>query len=93
MSERRFLSTPEAVAAAVRAARASRGWTQSELAVRAHVGRRFVADLEAGHPRAELAKVLSVLDSLDIHALAVPSVLTSALVDDIDLDAVLARFA
>ncbi len=89
----RFLSTPLDVAEAVRSARASLHLTQAQLAMRAKVGRRFVVDLEAGHPRAELAKVLAVLDVLDIHALALPSVAPSRSGDDIDLDEVIRRFA
>lgn len=47
-------------------------FTQAELADKAGVGRKFVVELEAGHPRAELAKVLDVLDALGIDATAQP---------------------
>ncbi|WP_248491895.1 helix-turn-helix transcriptional regulator [Tsukamurella sp. PLM1] len=69
----RFLNTPDAVAAAVRDGRTAQGLAQAELARRAGVGRRFVVDLEAGHPRAELGKVLAVLSALGIHATALPA--------------------
>ncbi len=77
----------------MRSTRAALGLSQLALAKRAGVGRRFVVDLESGHPRAELGKVLAVLDALDIHALALPSVRMPSRVDDVDLDVVIARFA
>lgn len=69
---RRFIDTTERLAEVVRVRRHEQGWTQAELAVRAGVGRRFVVDLEAGHPRAELAKTLQVLAALGVQPLAVP---------------------
>lgn len=69
-----FLNTSERVAEAVRSSRRARGWSQEHLAKQAGVGRRFVHDLEVGHPRAEIGKVLDVLDALEIHAIALPSV-------------------
>ncbi|MDN5743795.1 MAG: helix-turn-helix domain-containing protein [Nocardioidaceae bacterium] len=89
----KFLATAEAVAETVHAQRLGRGWSQAELAAKAGVGRRFVVDLEAGHPRAELAKVLSVLDALGVHALALPSEPVPYDLDAVDLDAVVERFA
>jgi y4mF family transcriptional regulator len=50
----------------VRDARASAGLTQEGLATRAHVSRRWVADLESGKPGVELGKVLRVLAVLDV---------------------------
>ncbi|MDR1265342.1 MAG: helix-turn-helix transcriptional regulator [Propionibacteriaceae bacterium] len=72
--EYRFLDSPEAVAAAVRQGRAARRLSQADLAAEAGVGRRFVSDLENGHPRAELGKVLAVLRALGVHATALPAV-------------------
>jgi DNA-binding transcriptional regulator YiaG len=40
--------------------------SQQELAARAHVGRRFVSDLEAGKTTAELGKALAVCQALRI---------------------------
>jgi HTH-type transcriptional regulator/antitoxin HipB len=92
--QHRFLTTPEAVGQAVREGRKAAGWTQAELATRAGVGRRFVVDLEAGHERAELGKVLAVLEALDIHATALPPPPPPATrPQDVDLKAVIARFA
>lgn len=71
--KRRFLSSTAAVAEAVREGRAEAHLTQAQLATKAGVGRRFIVDLEAGHERAELAKVLGVLEALDIHAVALPT--------------------
>jgi len=53
--------------AAVRDARQARGLTQAGLAERAKVSRQFVISLERGAgPRAELARVLSVLRALGL---------------------------
>ena len=89
----RFLTTPMAVAEAVRSARADAGLSQAQLAAKAGVGRRFIVDLESGHPRAELAKVLNVLNALDIHALALPAPPVTRRLEDVDLNAVVERFA
>lgn len=90
--KRRFFNTVEAVGQAVREARREQGLTQGELASKANVGRRFIVELEAGHLRAELGKVLKVLEALGIHAVALPSVRPSQRLDDIDLDEVMKRF-
>lgn len=65
------------------------GLTQAQLATKAGVGRRFIVDLEAGHDRAELPKVLSVLDALDIHAPVLPPATKRTRMEDVDLDQVL----
>jgi len=70
--KRKFIDTTARLAAVVRDERTAKGLTQAELATRAKVGRRFVLDLEAGHPRAELSKTLDVLRALDVQPLAVP---------------------
>lgn len=64
------MNTPDAVAAVVREGRSAMSMTQAQLADKAGVGRKFVVGLEAGRPRAELAKVLDVLEALDIDATA-----------------------
>lgn len=59
------------LAALVRTARLSRGWTQDELAHRAQVSRKWLSQLERGtHQRAELGHVLAVLRALDVHLTA-----------------------
>lgn len=72
--ERKYIDTVDRLADVVQAARHERGWTQQVLAEHAGVGRRFIVDLEAGHPRAEVGKVLHVLKVLGIEPLAVPTV-------------------
>ncbi|MFT4234152.1 MAG: HipA N-terminal domain-containing protein [Microbacterium sp.] len=63
---RPFLTTSQAVGAEIRRARTAAGLSQAQLAARAGVGRRFVVDVESGHDRAELGKVLVLLDVLDV---------------------------
>ena len=53
--------------ASVRGRRQSLGWTQSELANRAHVSRQWISAFEAGKPTAELGLVIRLLDALDLH--------------------------
>lgn len=48
----------------VKSRRNASGMTQQELATIIGVNRRWVGDLEAGHPRAELALVLDALDAV-----------------------------
>ncbi len=52
------------IGALVRSTRKSSGLRQDELAGAAGVGLRFIVDLEAGKPTAQLGKVLQVLDAL-----------------------------
>lgn len=47
--------------------------TQADLAQAAGVGRRFISDLEAGKPTAELGKALTVCRALGLSLLAAPS--------------------
>ena len=58
------LSTTQTLGAALRAARKRMGLTQSELALAAGVGVRFVVELEAGKPTVQLAQVLRVVEVL-----------------------------
>jgi y4mF family transcriptional regulator len=58
---------------AVREARKELKLTQEQLAHKAHVSRAFVGELEKGHSRAELGKVLDVLDVLGISTRAITS--------------------
>lgn len=48
----------------VKSRRNAIGMTQQELATLIGVNRRWVGELEAGHPRAELALVLDALDAV-----------------------------
>jgi len=53
--------------AAARGRRQSLGWTQSELADRAHVSRQWISEFEAGKPTAELGLTIRLLDALDLR--------------------------
>lgn len=65
------LVTAEEVGEALRVNRIALGWTQSELAKRARVSRQWLIKVEAGHPGAELGRLLSVLHALHL-AVAFP---------------------
>lgn len=56
--------TPTEIGTTIRTARKSQGLRQDELAGAAGVGLRFIVDLEAGKPTAQLGKALQVLHAL-----------------------------
>jgi y4mF family transcriptional regulator len=56
--------TPADIGDLVRTTRKAAGLRQDELAGAAGVGLRFIVDLEAGKPTAQLGKVLEVLAAL-----------------------------
>ncbi len=56
--------TPSDIGDIVRAARKTAGLRQYELAGAAGVGVRFIVDLEAGKPTAQIGKALQVLQAL-----------------------------
>ena len=56
--------TPGDIGALVRSARKAQRLRQDELAGAAGVGLRFVVDLEAGKPTAQIGKTLQVLQAL-----------------------------
>ena len=56
--------SPEEIGSAVRTARRGMGLRQNQLAGAAGVGLRFIVDLEAGKPTAQIGKTLRVLDTL-----------------------------
>lgn len=58
------ISSTQALGTALRAARKRLGLTQSDLALAAGVGLRFIVDLEAGKPTLRLEHVLRVIDAL-----------------------------
>ena len=60
---------------ALRGARKQLGLTQSQLALAAGVGVRFIVDLEAGKPTLRLETVFRVIDSLggEINLIGLPS--------------------
>lgn len=60
---------------ALRAARKQLGLTQSQLALAAGVGSRFIVDLEAGKPTLRLETVLRVIEALggDVNLSGLPA--------------------
>lgn len=58
------IDSAESLGAALRAGRKRLGLTQSDLALAAGVGMRFIVELEAGKPTVRLAQVLRVVDAL-----------------------------
>ena len=59
--------------AVVKDARNDQGWSQSQLAERAHVSRAWIAKLEAGHRGAELEQILRLFSALNLILLAQPA--------------------
>jgi HTH-type transcriptional regulator/antitoxin HipB len=57
-------NSPQALGAAVLAARRNLGLTQPQLALAAGVGVRFIVELEAGKPTVRLETLLKVLHAL-----------------------------
>ncbi|GAA1871807.1 hypothetical protein GCM10009715_18360 [Paeniglutamicibacter psychrophenolicus] len=60
------LDAVHGVGAVVRDVRKKKRLTQAELAIKAHVSRTFVGELEKGHPGAELSKVIDVFSALGL---------------------------
>ncbi|MCZ7526461.1 MAG: helix-turn-helix transcriptional regulator [Acidimicrobiia bacterium] len=82
------------LAAAIRGRRLENGWTQAELADRAHVSRSWLIGVEAAKkPSAEVGRILRVLDALGIDLRAVPAGTGKAgPATSLDLDAHLERY-
>ena len=59
--------SPSELGEIVRAVRRALGLRQDQLAGAAGVGVRFIVDLEAGKPTAQLGKALTVLATLGCH--------------------------
>ena len=55
---------PAEIGEIIRAARKAAGLRQDQLAGAAGVGLRFIVDVEAGKPTAQIGKVLEVLQTL-----------------------------
>jgi len=56
--------------AAVASARKALGLTQRELALAINSGERFIVDLEAGKPTAQLGKALAAAKAVGLHLTA-----------------------
>ena len=61
------INSPNALGTALRATRKRLGLTQSDLALAAGVGLRFIVELEGGKPTVRLEQVLRVVDALGGH--------------------------
>ena len=59
--------TPKDLGTAIRKARRLQGLRQDQLAAAANVGVRFIVDLEAGKPTAQMGKTLAVLKALGLE--------------------------
>jgi HTH-type transcriptional regulator/antitoxin HipB len=81
----RPIRTTRELGLAIRRARADRGWTQTELADRAGVGRPWLSELESGKRRAELGRVLAVLEALQLVITLSPAPVSRSKVDLDDL--------
>ncbi len=66
------MTTPSEIAAEIKTTRRALKLRQAELAAAAGVGLRFLIELEAGKPTAQLGKVLAVLDVLGLDCALVP---------------------
>ena len=55
------------VAAAVRGRRLDRGLSQSELAQRSGISRKWISEFEAGKATAEFALVIRILEALELN--------------------------
>ena len=60
----KYVRSPADIGALVRRVRREQDLRQDELAGAAGVGLRFIVDLEAGKPTAQIGKVLQVLQAL-----------------------------
>ena len=61
------ITSPQSLGTALRATRKRLGLTQSDLALAAGVGLRFIVELEGGKPTVRLEQVLRVVDALGGH--------------------------
>lgn len=61
--------TPKDLGTAIRTARHQQRLRQDQLAAAANVGVRFIVDLEAGKPTAQMGKTLTVLKALGLDVI------------------------
>lgn len=62
-----MIQTPEHIGQFIRKVRKKQAITQSDLALAAGTGLRFIIELERGKPTCQIAKVLHVLQALGIE--------------------------
>lgn len=84
------MATVQTISAAIKGRRHKLGWTQTVLAAKAGVSRKFVSEVESGKDTVELGRVLALIDALDLtlrlespgqEEPPPPSVLQGAVVD------------
>ncbi|MBJ9966140.1 helix-turn-helix domain-containing protein [Burkholderia seminalis] len=78
MPETLSVNTIGALANLIRAARLQQGFTRDELANATGLSPKFVSQVEAGKPTAQIGKVLLLLGELGISLLAQSSIEISA---------------
>jgi HTH-type transcriptional regulator / antitoxin HipB len=86
MEVRMRLSSARDLGLYVRDRRHRRGMTQADLGRSAYVSRRWLSDLEAGKPTAEIGLIFKVLHALEVTLDASP---TESGAGDFDLDDIL----
>jgi len=64
MDSKNIFNSPEELGITIRETRKRDRLTQAELAFAAGVGIRFVSELEAGKPTAQIGKIMQVLAAL-----------------------------
>jgi len=62
-----LVDSPEDLGAAIRSRRRALRLTQAELSGRADVSRQWLVEVESGHPRAEIGRLLGVLKVLNLE--------------------------
>jgi HTH-type transcriptional regulator/antitoxin HipB len=62
-----LVDSPEDLGAAIRSRRRALRLTQADLAARAEVSRQWLVEIESGHPRAEIGRLLGVLEVLRLE--------------------------
>jgi y4mF family transcriptional regulator len=82
------IDSPDDLGRFVRDQRRAAGWSQAVLAERARVSRRWLSDLEAGKPTAEMGLIFKVVAALNLVIDLQP-----APVPEFDLDAYLDTFS
>lgn len=78
------IRTPRDLGSAIRRARATREWTQTELAQRARVSRRWLIEVEQGKYTAQFGLILRVFEVLEHDLTVAPS--TGKVTGPVDLD-------
>ncbi|KML56823.1 XRE family transcriptional regulator [Burkholderia cepacia] len=78
MPETLSVNTIGALANLIRAARLQQGFTRDALANATGLSPKFISQVEAGKPTAQIGKVLLLLGELGVHLLAQSSIEISA---------------